>query len=41
MKNWQEFIEQEKQQEYFIKLMEKVNDAYANETVYPPKEEMF
>ena len=41
MKNWQEFIEQEKQQEYFIKLMEKVNEAYANETVYPPKEEMF
>ncbi|WP_292008428.1 uracil-DNA glycosylase [Chryseobacterium sp.] len=41
MKNWNEFLEEEKKEEYFIKLMEKVDEAYKNGNVFPPKEEMF
>lgn len=41
MTNWDDFLEQESKEEYYIKLMEKVNEAYATETVYPSKEEMF
>lgn len=41
MNSWKEFLERESKEDYFIKLMEKVNDAYANEKVYPPKDEMF
>lgn len=41
MKNWNDFLKQEEKEEYYVKLMEKVNDAYANETVYPSRDEMF
>lgn len=41
MKNWSEFLEKEKKQDYYIQLMDKVENAYLNETVYPPKEEIF
>ncbi|WP_419868518.1 uracil-DNA glycosylase [Chryseobacterium sp. CT-SW4] len=41
MKNWSEFLEAEKKEEYFTSLMQKVNEAYEKGPVYPPKEEMF
>lgn len=41
MNDWNDFLKQEEQEEYYVKLMEKVNEAYTNETVYPPREEMF
>lgn len=41
MNNWQEFLEQEKKEQYFIELMKKVENAYQTETVFPPKDEMF
>ncbi len=41
MNNWNDFLERESKEDYYIKLMEKVDDAYANEKVYPPREEMF
>lgn len=41
MNNWNEFLEQEKKEEYFLKLMQKVEEAYDSETVYPGKDEMF
>ncbi|AKJ41638.1 uracil-DNA glycosylase [Pragia fontium] len=41
MQNWNEFLEQEKKQDYFVTLMEKVNNARSTGTVYPPEEDMF
>jgi len=41
MNNWKDFFEREKKEAYFIKLMEKVEEAYNTETVYPSKEDMF
>lgn len=41
MNTWKEFLEQESKEDYFVKLMQKVNEAYENETVYPPRNEMF
>lgn len=41
MKDWNTFLEEEKKQEYFKELMEKVDTAYETTTVFPPKEEMF
>ncbi len=41
MKTWKELIEKESKEDYFIKLMEKVDESYQNETVFPPKEEIF
>ncbi|MBK5072184.1 uracil-DNA glycosylase [Budviciaceae bacterium CWB-B4] len=41
MKNWSEFLAYEEKQDYFVKLMEKVNHARANGTVYPPENDMF
>ena len=41
MDSWSAFFEQEQKEEYFIKLMQKVDEAYEKEVVYPPKNEMF
>lgn len=41
MKTWKDFLEQERKEVYFTDLMDKVNNAYNLETVYPSKEEMF
>ena len=41
MQSWKEFFEKEQQEEYFITLMEKVNEAREKGPVYPPKEDMF
>lgn len=41
MNNWNDFLERESKEDYYIKLMEKVDDSYANEKVYPPRAEMF
>ncbi len=41
MNSWKEFLERESKEEYFIKLMQKVEEASRTETIYPPKEEMF
>lgn len=41
MKSWNEFIESQKNEEYFKTLMEKVNEARSTTTVYPPEDEMF
>lgn len=41
MKNWNEFLEKESKESYFIKLAEKVEEARRTTTVYPPKDEMF
>ncbi len=41
MNNWIEFIKQESQKEYFIKLMEFVDKEYINTAIYPPKEQIF
>lgn len=38
---WKSFIENEKKQEYFIKLKEKVDKAYETQNVYPPLGEIF
>lgn len=41
MKNWNTFLKQEAKEAYFIELMEKVDVAYRNTVVFPPREEMF
>lgn len=41
MKTWSEFFEQEKQQEYYQKLMLFLEEEYHNKTIYPPREELF
>lgn len=41
MTSWQSFLEAEKEKSYFPKLMQKVDTAYQETTVYPPREEMF
>lgn len=40
-KTWKEIIEEEKQQEYFQLLMNKVDKLYKTSKVFPPKEELF
>lgn len=41
MKDWDEFLAGERKEAYFIALMDKVNEAYEAETIYPSKDEMF
>lgn len=41
MKTWNTFFEQEKQQEYYQKLMQFLEAEYQNKTIYPPKEDLF
>lgn len=41
MKDWDTFLKEESKQEYFISILEKVNQAYEETTVFPPREEMF
>lgn len=39
--SWQDFIENEKKQDYYIKLMEDVNKEYENYTCFPKYENIF
>ena len=41
MTTWSKFIEEEKKEEYFVKLMDYVNSLYASRTIYPKKENIF
>lgn len=41
MKSWSEFFEQEQKQDYYIQLMERVEQARREGNVYPSKEELF
>lgn len=41
MNSWNEFLEQERKQDYFGELMNKVDEARQTVTVYPPENEMF
>ncbi len=41
MKTWEEFLEQERKQDYFLQLMKKIEEARQETNVYPPEEEMF
>lgn len=38
---WNDFFEAEKTQDYYVKLMNNVENAYQTETVFPPREELF
>ncbi|MBC1611698.1 uracil-DNA glycosylase, partial [Listeria welshimeri] len=38
---WTDFFEAEKTQDYYVKLMNNVDNAYQTETVFPPREELF
>ena len=38
---WQEFFESQKEQEYYKRLAESIDDEYQANTVYPPKENIF
>lgn len=35
------FVEEEKKQEYYMTLKEKIDSEYASKTIYPPKKEIF
>jgi len=39
--NFKDFVETEKQKEYYVQLKEKVEEEYATRTIYPPKREIF
>ena len=39
--NWNEFLEKEKKQDYYIHLMEKVDEEYKNHICYPKYENIF
>ncbi len=39
--NWNDFIEQEKNKDYYISLNDKVNEEYNNYVCYPKKENIF
>lgn len=41
MNSWNEFLEQEQKESYFIDLMNKVEAAKKEGNVYPPQEDMF
>lgn len=41
MKSWNEFIESQRQEDYFKTLMEKVDAARRETNVYPPEDDMF
>lgn len=40
-KSWETVLREEKEQPYFRKLMKDLDKAYANETIYPEKHEIF
>lgn len=39
--NWELFFKEEEQKEYYKKLMDKVDEAYENSVVFPPKDKMY
>ena len=39
--NWELFFKEEEQKEYYKKLMDKVDEAYENSAVFPPKDKMY
>lgn len=41
MKNWVELFRQEEQKEYYQKLMQFLDEEYAQKTIYPPREDVF
>jgi len=41
IKSWDEFLSKEKEEEYFIQLMEKVQKARLKGNVYPPEEDVY
>ncbi|MCR0348983.1 uracil-DNA glycosylase [Erysipelotrichaceae bacterium AF15-26LB] len=41
MKNWEELFRQEEQKEYYQKLMQFLDEEYAQKTIYPPREDVF
>lgn len=41
MKNWEELFRQEEQKEYYRKLMQFLDEKYAQKTIYPPREDVF
>lgn len=41
MKNWEELFQQEEQKEYYRKLMQFLDEEYAQHTIYPPREDLF
>lgn len=41
MKNWEVLFRQEEQKEYYRKLMQFLDEEYAQKTIYPPREDVF
>lgn len=41
MKNWEELFRQEEQKEYYRKLMQFLDEEYAQKSIYPPREDVF
>lgn len=41
MRTWETFFQQESQQAYYQKLMQFLDEEYKNETIYPPREQLF
>ena len=41
MKQWKELFQQEEQKEYYRKLMQFLDEEYAQKTIYPPREDVF
>lgn len=41
MNSWKEFIAAESTKEYYLKLKQTIDKAYATEVVYPPKEDIY
>lgn len=41
MKNWEELFRQEEQKEYYQKLMQFLDEEYAQKIIYPPREDVF
>ena len=39
--DWDNILEEEKNKTYFIELLNKVNDLYEENTIYPPKKDVF
>ena len=41
MNSWKEFIAAESTKEYYLKLKQVIDKAYATEVIYPPKEDIY
>lgn len=41
MNHWKELFQQEEQKEYYQKLMQFLDEEYATQTIYPPREDLF